>query len=40
MKKQLKKFGYFLVEKEFAKSNHEYYQQVLKGFKGICKRKK
>ncbi|MCT2536557.1 hypothetical protein NC661_03140 [Aquibacillus koreensis] len=39
MKKQTKAFGYFLVEKEFAESNHEYYQQIFKGFEEICKHK-
>ncbi|MGM0975833.1 MAG: hypothetical protein ACQEW2_23225 [Bacillota bacterium] len=39
MKKQFRAFGYFLIEKKFAESNHEYYQQVLKGFEEICKQK-
>lgn len=39
MCKKNKAFGYVLVEKELAESNHEYYQQVLKGFKEICKHK-
>ncbi|MGS2777788.1 hypothetical protein ACVBAX_10445 [Robertmurraya sp. GLU-23] len=39
MYKKNKAYGYVLVEKEFAKSNHEYYQQVLKGFEKVCKQK-
>lgn len=35
--KNSKAFGYILVEKEFAESNHEHYKQVLKGFEKVCK---
>lgn len=39
MKKQSRAFGYFLIEKEFAENNHEFHQQVLRGFEEICKHK-